>query len=136
MELNTILFAFGLTVFAGLSTGIGSAMAFFSKRTNPAFLSGALGFSAGVMIYVSLVEIFVKANDALTSSLGDKTGYMVTTLSFFGGIALIALIDKLVPSFENPHELHDGPGRLHPYDRTRSADSGERPSGHGRKRNT
>ena len=53
MDLQTILFAFGLTLFAGLSTGIGSALALFTKRTNTKFLSLALGFSAGVMIYVS-----------------------------------------------------------------------------------
>ncbi len=47
------LFAFALTLFAGLATGIGSLMAFFSKKFNPNFLSAALGFSAGVMIYVS-----------------------------------------------------------------------------------
>jgi ZIP family zinc transporter len=65
MEWNTILFAFGLTLFAGLSTGIGSVMAFFAKRTNTKFLSISLGFSAGVMIYVSFVEIFMKAQDSL-----------------------------------------------------------------------
>lgn len=52
--------AFGLTLFAGLSTGIGSALAFFTRRTNEKFLSVALGFSAGVMIYVSMIEIFLK----------------------------------------------------------------------------
>ncbi|NSW54175.1 MAG: zinc transporter ZupT [Anaerolineae bacterium] len=100
-----VLFALGLTLFAGLSTGIGSMMAFFSKKFNPNFLSGALGFSAGVMIYVSLVEIFFKAKDALTVTLGEKGGYWVTVVSFFAGMALIALIDNLVPSFENPHEI-------------------------------
>lgn len=107
METSTILFAFGLTLFAGLATGVGSAMAFFAKKTNTKFLSIALGFSAGVMIYVSFVEIFVKARDALTITLGARNGYWVTTLSFFGGLFLIALIDKLVPSFENPHEIRD-----------------------------
>ena len=106
MEQGSILFAFTITLFAGLSTGVGSILAFFSKKTNTKFLSGALGFSAGVMIYVSLVEIFVKANDSLQDVLGASTGYQVTTLSFFIGIALIALIDFLVPSFENPHEAH------------------------------
>ncbi|OJJ17801.1 zinc transporter ZupT [marine bacterium AO1-C] len=101
---SNIWFAFGLTLFAGLSTGIGSAMAFFSKTTNTKFLSIALGFSAGVMIYVSFVEIFVKAKDALVKSLGDKLGYEVTVLAFFGGILLIAVIDKIIPYFENPHE--------------------------------
>ena len=105
MDSGNILFAFGLTVFAGLSTGIGSMMALFSKKFNPKFLAGSLGFSAGVMIYVSLVEIFVKAKDSLAAVYGLKPGYWATVIAFFTGIGIIALIDKLVPSFENPHEL-------------------------------
>jgi ZIP family zinc transporter len=58
------------------------------------------------MIYVSFVEIFVKARVALGAALGDHMGYVVTTAAFFGGVAVIALIDKLVPHYENPHELH------------------------------
>jgi ZIP family zinc transporter len=103
-ETSAVLFAFGLTLFAGLSTGIGSALAFFAKSTNTRFLTASLGFSAGVMIYVSMIEIFVKARDALTAAIGPTQGYLITTLAFFGGILLIALIDKLVPSFANPHE--------------------------------
>lgn len=107
METSSILFAFGLTLFAGLSTGIGSILAFLSKDLNHKFLAGALGFSAGVMIYVSLIEIFVKAKDSLSDVLGATRGYWATTLAFFAGIAVIALIDKLVPSFENPHEIRE-----------------------------
>lgn len=106
MELDNLFFAFGLTLLAGLSTGIGSALAFFAKRTNTAFLSAALGFSAGVMIYVSFMEIVVKANDALIAELGENPAAWVTAASFFGGIVLIGVIDKLVPSYENPHEVH------------------------------
>lgn len=106
MDFNTIAFAFGLTLFAGLSTGIGSAIAFFAKTTNTGFLSVALGFSAGVMIYVSFVEIFAKARIELTSELGSTQGYLITTAAFFGGILFIAIIDKLIPSVENPHEIH------------------------------
>ena len=102
---DNIWFALGLTVFAGLSTGVGSIMAFFSKKFNPKFLAGSLGFSAGVLIYVSLVEIFFKAKDSLTGYYGYKEGYWYTVIAFFSGIALIALIDKLIPSFENPHEI-------------------------------
>ncbi|MFZ9024587.1 MAG: zinc transporter ZupT [Anaerohalosphaeraceae bacterium] len=102
-----VALAFGLTLFAGLATGIGSALAFFAKRTNTKFLSVALGFSAGVMIYVSMIEIFIKAKDELCEEWGTRGGYWATTLAFFGGIAVIGLIDKLVPSFENPHEIHD-----------------------------
>ena len=104
---DRLLFAFGLTLFAGLSTGIGSALAFYAKQTNKKFLSGALGFSAGVMIYVSLIEIFAKARDSLEVVYGAPKGYWITTIAFFGGIAVMAIIDKLVPSAENPHEARD-----------------------------
>ena len=105
MNSENFIFALGLTIFAGLSTGIGSLMAFLSKNFKPKFLAGSLGFSAGVMIYVSLIEIFPKAKDSLTLLYGYKQGYWFTVLSFFGGIAIIALIDWIVPSYENPHEL-------------------------------
>lgn len=106
ITLQSFLFAFGLTVFAGLSTGIGSGLALLTSRTNTKFLSFALGFSAGVMIYVSMIEIFKKSNDSLTMVLGLKIGTAVTAISFFGGMFLIALIDKMIPSVENPHEIH------------------------------
>jgi zinc transporter, ZIP family len=100
-----VLIAFGLTLFAGLSTGIGSALAFFTKTTNTRFLAVALGFSAGVMIYVSMVEIFYKARISLVAEHGLSMGNWVTLISFFGGIALIGLIDRMVPSSKNPHEV-------------------------------
>ncbi|MBO1004020.1 zinc transporter ZupT [Pseudogracilibacillus auburnensis] len=100
-----ILFAFGLTLMAGLATGIGSAFALFTSTTNTRFLSFSLGFSAGVMIYVSMIEIFFKAKDALTVALGPSQGYWATIGGFFGGMVLIALIDQFVPKQGNPHEL-------------------------------
>lgn len=103
---NDVVFAFALTIFAGLSTGIGSAIAFFAKRTNTRFLSVSLGFSAGVMIYVSFVEIFPKANESLVADLGQSKGSLITVIAFFAGMLLIALIDKLIPSSENPHEMY------------------------------
>lgn len=104
--MNDILFAFGLTLFAGLCTGIGSCLAFFTKKTNTKFLSVSLGFSAGVMIYVSMIEIFFKAQNSLIAELGLKRGSWITVIAFFGGMILIALIDKFVPSGENPHEIY------------------------------
>ncbi len=106
MESSNILFAFSITLFAGLATGIGSLIGFLHKKFNPKFLAASLGFSAGVMIYVSLVEIFVKAKDALTIEYGEKPGYWFTVIGFFAGIALIGIIDKLIPSGENPHEIN------------------------------
>jgi ZIP family zinc transporter len=104
---DQVIFAFGLTLFAGLATGIGSVLAFLSKGFNPKFLAVSLGFSAGVMIYVSLVEIFFKAKESLVSAHGNSIGYWYTVIAFFGGITVIAIIDKLVPSFGNPHEIRN-----------------------------
>ncbi len=106
VETSTIFLAFGLTLFAGLATGVGSALAFFTRTTNTRFLSVALGFSAGVMIYVSFVEIFFKAQEELLLGLGTPLGAWATVLAFFGGIAFIGIIDRVVPNYENPHELH------------------------------
>ncbi len=108
---SNFLFAFALTLFAGLSTGIGSAIAFFSKKTNKRILSISLGFSAGVMIYVSFAEIFVKAkksiiNYGLENNFGEITSTILTTSAFFFGIAIILIIDKLIPEQKNPHEPH------------------------------
>ncbi|WP_255297539.1 zinc transporter ZupT [Anaerophaga thermohalophila] len=105
MDWSSLWLAFGLTLFAGLSTGIGSAMAFFAKRTNTRFLSLSLGFSAGVMIYVSFVEIFSKAKDSLSEALGNEDGTWLTVGSFFLGIVFIAIIDRFIPRGENPHEM-------------------------------
>ena len=93
---SSIAFPLLLTLLAGLATGIGSAIAFFAHRTNVRFLSFSLGLSAGVMIYVSFVELFAESQTLLTA----------TVACFFGGILLIGVIDRLVPSFENPHEMH------------------------------
>jgi ZIP family zinc transporter len=106
MDTQTVLFAFALTCFAGLATGLGSALAFFTRQTSTRFLSVALGFSAGVMLYVSFIEIMAKARTALTAEWGVVPGAWYTAAAFFGGIFFIALIDKLVPDYENPHELH------------------------------
>jgi len=101
-----IWFAIGLTVFAGLATGVGSAIAFFASRTNYRFLSVSTGFSAGVMLYVSFVEIFLKGTGALVEAYGDYWGHWVNAGSFFGGIILIGVIDNLIPAAKNPHETH------------------------------
>lgn len=105
MNTGNLLFAFGLTALAGLSTGIGSVMSLLSKRFSPRFLAASLGFSAGVMIYVSFVEILVKARVSLVAAYGNRAGYSLAVLSFFAGIGIIALIDRLIPAYENPHEL-------------------------------
>ncbi len=105
MEDGSVGFAFLLTLFAGLATGIGSAIAFFAKHTDKKFLSFALGFSAGVMIYVSFMELLFNARTEIQTLVDGKAGDFITAGAFFGGMAIAAIIDKLVPSIENPHEV-------------------------------
>ncbi|MDD5483261.1 MAG: zinc transporter ZupT [Kiritimatiellae bacterium] len=103
--MSNVWIALSLTLFAGMATGIGSIIAFAARRTNYRFLSVATGFSAGVMLYVSFVEIFFKGAETLSARYGDL-GHWINTASFFGGMLLIGIIDNLIPSAENPHETH------------------------------
>ncbi|MBN2894848.1 MAG: zinc transporter ZupT [Campylobacterales bacterium] len=105
LEPSAYLFAFALTLFAGLSTGIGAAIAFFAHGRSPLFLSFGLGFSAGVMLYVSFVEILAKATSELGAKLGALWGEGAAVALFFAGIGFAALIDYLIPEEVNPHEL-------------------------------
>lgn len=97
---NNVVFAFALSLFAGLATGIGSVLALFTKQTNTKFLAGSLGFSAGVMLYVAMVEIYRKAASYLSVCSGEKGGAVLAAAFFFAGIALIGVIDFVVPSTE------------------------------------
>lgn len=105
---KNVLFALSLTVIAGMATGLGSILALFTKRSNTKFLASSLGFSAGVMIYVSMVEIFQKSRTYLSASSGDVKGYWYAVAAFFAGILFIGLIDFFVPSTEGDiGNLHD-----------------------------
>lgn len=105
IEQSNILLAFILTAIAGLSTGIGSLIALLAKKTNTNFLCASLGFSAGVMIYISFMEMLPTAKDELFSVYDEKTGTLYFILAFFSGIALINLIDFVIPKSFNPHEI-------------------------------
>jgi len=102
MELSQhIVFAFLLTLLAGLSTGIGSLIAYFIKKPKTIYLSFSLGFSAGVMIYVSFVELLPRAVSAV--------GQITSVIAFFIGILLIAVIDMMIPEARNPHHFKEMP---------------------------
>lgn len=105
--MTPFLIAFALTLLAGLSTGVGAAIAFFAPRTNTRFLSVCTGLSAGVMLYVSFMEILPEAfRQVAEAGFAERPASALGTLGFFAGIALIFLIDRLVPDAENPHETH------------------------------
>ncbi|MGM0423916.1 MAG: zinc transporter ZupT [Thermodesulfobacteriota bacterium] len=122
MESSAVALAFGLTLLAGLCTGIGSLLAFWAQKPSPKFLALVLGLSAGVMLYVSFVELFAEAKSGLVQEWGQKSGSWAVSAAFFLGIGLIALIDRLVPEYENPHEIHNiqdlgQPGQAAEYQR-------------------
>jgi zinc transporter, ZIP family len=94
-------YAFGLTLLAGLCTGIGGLLSLLYRKFNPKFLGIMLGLSAGVMLYVSFIEIFSKAKASLIIEYGEKLGYIYTVVGFFAGILSIIIIDKLIPSHEH-----------------------------------
>lgn len=106
--MNPFWLAVIVTTLAGLSTGIGGFFAFDKRTNNKKFLSFALGLSAGVMIYVSFIEIFPKAFASLSEVFSEGEAYFFTTLAFFIGLGLIAFIDFLIPKQHNPHELIAG----------------------------
>ena len=107
MDITMILMAFGLTLVAGLSTGIGSLLAFFARATNTKFLAGALGLSGGVMVYVSFMDLLPESIATLSETFQCKLPTVYALAAFFFGILLIAIIDYLIPEDENPHEMHD-----------------------------
>ena len=102
--MNSILTALLLTLIAGSATGIGGALVLFKKKISSNFLAGALGLSAGVMIFISLAELFPEAQAEIIAGGHTKYGKLFTLLAFFAGMGIIMLIDFLVPEYENPHE--------------------------------
>lgn len=111
-QFSQIFYAFLLTLFAGFSTSIGAIIAFFSKKDDFRLLSVGLGFSAGVMIYISFMEILPDSMSEFARIYGSKNAEFIGLLAFFGGIIFTALIDKFIPSDLNPHEPKDSLNEL------------------------
>jgi ZIP family zinc transporter len=113
--MEPVVLATLVTLGAGLATGIGSLLAFTQKKPSDKFLSFMLGLSAGVMLYVSMIEIFQKAVVSLGEAFGDSgLGYLWSTVGFFVGFVLIAIIDRLFDYMHGdtsksgtPHAQHD-----------------------------
>ena len=102
--MDTVTQALALTLAAGGATGIGGALVLFRKRISSNFLAAALGLSAGVMIFISLAELYPQAQDTIAATYGGIKGKGLVVLAFFFGMGLITLIDFLIPEYENPHE--------------------------------
>jgi ZIP family zinc transporter len=115
--------AFAMVTAAGLSTTFGAALVFcnrFVTRTNHAILGAALGFSSGVMLYVSFVEILQKAYSSFStcdclwqSQTADNAAYTASTLCFFGGVVVVFVLDCLVHAVSRHGHGHShGPEAL------------------------
>ncbi len=87
--MNNVQMAFLLTTIAGLSTGIGGLIAYLIKKPKYKTLSVLMGFAAGVMIYVSFVELLSEAINTI--------GFFWGNIGFFGGIIFIFSVDKIIP---------------------------------------
>lgn len=101
--MNGIISALILTLIAGAATGIGGALVLFKKKISSDFLAGALGVSAGVMIFISMAEMFPESQEMIAGT-GLTHGEAFVLVAFFVGMGLITLIDFAIPEYENPHE--------------------------------
>jgi ZIP family zinc transporter len=122
LNLDNAGVGFGLVCGAGGATMIGAVIVFIPwciERMNSTFLAAALALAAGVMTYVSMIEIFVKSNDSFKQALNDgysycddphekeKWAYLYATLCFFGGIIFNACLGLLTDMLDETTE--DGP---------------------------
>lgn len=107
VSLHQFWVVMGLTAIAGLATGIGGLLAFFSRpgKDNGRFLSASLGFSGGVMVFISLAELMPEARHALVGEYGSPHGGLLAMLALAAGMVITAVIDKMIPEVENPHNV-------------------------------
>ena len=107
VSLHQFWIVMGLTTIAGLATGIGGLLAFFSRpgKDNGRFLSASLGFSGGVMVFISLAELMPEARHALVGEYGSPHGGLLAMLALAAGMVITAVIDKMIPEVENPHHV-------------------------------
>lgn len=100
--MGSIGFALLLSALAGLSTTIGSLLGIAVRKPGPKFMTLTLGFSAGVMIHVSFVELLQGGVEA--------AGFMPAHVAFFLGMAVMFAIDALIPHDYLGQEEHSGTG--------------------------
>ena len=85
-----------ITLFAGLSTAIGGGIAFIVKKDNLKALSVGLGFSAGVMIFVSFMDMLPEADKLLLANFPNNHQWL-TLAGFVIGLIVAILIDYFLP---------------------------------------
>ncbi len=98
--------AFSLTMLAGLTTAVGGAVAFVTKKNDLKALSLGLGFSAGVMIFISFVDIVPAAQEMLKIHFPNMFQWLVFG-GFVAGLLISVLIDYFLPDHVDTKELLD-----------------------------
>lgn len=99
------ILSLGLTTIVGLTMGLGSLVSFLKDESNKRFFSLSLSFAAGIMIYVSFMAILPEGSHILEEKLGG-VGKFVALAGFFGGMIIIALIEKWVHKYGGHHHGH------------------------------
>lgn len=85
-----------ITLLAGISTILGGFFTFFIKKDSLKALSVGLGFSGGMMIYVSLNELLVQSQKYLLPQFPNRAG-LIAFLAFFAGVGIAVSIDYFIP---------------------------------------
>lgn len=93
-----------ISLLAGLATSIGGLIATSKKTIDRAQMSVSLAVAAGAMLFLSFVEMIPKGIEVLSENSGEFAARLLVFAAFFGGIGLVLLIDRLLPSSLNPSE--------------------------------
>ncbi len=99
---SSVYLALFLSFLAGAATTVGGLLSFVVKKDNFAALALGLGFSAGVMLYVSFMEMMPEAKTSLAVLYGENPAAWLATGIFFGGVLAAWVIDRFMPS----HHIH------------------------------
>lgn len=103
---SNVFYSFMLTLFVGLTMGLGSLFSLLLKDKNEKFLSFSLSFSAGIMIYISFMEILPEGMHLIEETANGRRGKIIALAAFFGGMIFTALLEKMVHSMGSDHH-HD-----------------------------
>ncbi|MEE8575000.1 MAG: zinc transporter ZupT [Thermodesulfobacteriota bacterium] len=109
---TTIWIALGLTLLAGLATTVGSFIGIIYREPGPRYMAFTLGFSAGVMVFVSFMELLKQAVDSI--------GFLEANVAFFVGVLVMFVIDLVMPHL---YILEDQHGVGHTKDSKESKES-------------
>lgn len=105
-----------VSLLAGLATSIGGLMVLNKRTLQRQYLAVALAFAAGAMLIISLVQIIPLGIEYMAATTSQRNALLIVWLSFFAGIGMVLLIDRLLPDVLNPNEMEGREEALTPGD--------------------